>query len=121
MSMRHTDPHGVPASRGASERDVLGSIALAAAGISFAGFLVLLIGHLLDPSDFNNGKHPSPANDVAFFAFVVGLLIALVLGTAVWFYGRRSGRSTARSHAALGAYYGFVALVAAVVIGALGG
>ncbi|MBO1754392.1 hypothetical protein [Allobranchiibius sp. CTAmp26] len=102
-------------------RDVLGTTALVAAAVSFAGFLVLIIGHLVDPSGFNNGKHPDAANNLAFFAYVLGLLIALILGAAVWFHGRRSGRTGPRSPAALATYYGLAFLVVTVVAAMLGG
>ena len=104
-----------------SERDPLGSVALAAAMVSLLGLLVLVIGHLLDPSTFNNGKHPGAANNAAFFAYVLGLLVALFLGGTGWFYGRRHGRARRRSPAALATYYGIAALVVAVVVAALGG
>ncbi|WP_375479056.1 hypothetical protein [uncultured Jatrophihabitans sp.] len=120
MSMRHTDTSAVPAASPNDEHDTFGTIALAAAVISFVGFAVLVIGHQVDPADFNNGKHPSPANNVAFFAYVIGVLVALVLGGAVWFYGRRSGRTGPRSRAALATYYGAVFLVVAVIAAALG-
>lgn len=103
-----------------TERDILGVIALAAAALSFAGFAVLVVGHLADPTDFNNGKNPSPANNVAFFAFVLGLLVALGLGGAVWYYGRRTQRTGPRSPAALATYYGAAALVVAIIGAALG-
>jgi hypothetical protein len=120
MTMRNTDAAASRAARPDTERDVLGTIALVAAAISFVGFAVLIVGHLLDPADFNNGKNPSAANNVAFFAYVLGVLIALVLGGAVWFYGRRSGRTGPRSPAAFATYYGVVFLIVAVVAAALG-
>lgn len=104
-----------------AERDPLGSIALAAAAVSLLGFLVLVIGHLVDPSTFNNGKHAGAANNAAFLAYVLGLLVALFLGGTVWFYGRRHGRVGRRSAAALATCYGVAALVVAVVVAALGG
>ena len=89
--------------------------------MSLLGLVVLVVGHLLDPADFNNGPRPAAANNVAFFAYVLGLLVALLLGGAVWFYGRRSGRVGPRSAAALATYAGVVLLLAGVVGTALGG
>jgi hypothetical protein len=109
------------AARPRVERDVFGTVALGAAAVSLLGFVVLVVGHAVDPSDFNNGKHPSPANNVAFLAYVLGLLIALLLGGAAWFYGRRSGRTGPRSSAAFATYYGVVFLVVGIVAAALGG
>ena len=111
-------PHD--AARPDNERDTIGIVALGAAAVSLVGFAVLFLGHLIDPSGFNNGKHPNAANNVAFFAFVLGLLISLVLGGAVWFFARRAGRGDPRSPAALATYYGVVFLVVAIVAGALG-
>ena len=119
--MPHT-PTDLPATPGAeAERDVFGTVALGAAAISLLGFAVLVVGHLLDPSDFNNGPHPIAANNVAFFAYVLGLLIALLLGGAVWFYGRRSGRTGPRSAAAFATYYGIAFLLIGLGASARGG
>lgn len=114
MSMGHQGAATAP------ERDTFGAVALAAAVISFVGFAVLVIGHQLAPDDFNNGKHPSAANNVAFFAYVFGLLIALIVGGATWYHGRRSGRTGPRSPAALATYYGLVFLMVASCAAALG-
>ena len=119
--MSHAHPHDMSAPLPGAERDVLGTVALGAAAVSLLGFVVLVVGHLLDPSDFNNGPHPAALNNVAFFAYVLGLLVALVVGGGAWFYGRRSGRVGPRSAAALATYYGVVALLVGVVVAALGG
>ena len=104
-----------------TERDVLGSIALAAAVVSAIGYLRLIIGHAVDPTGFNNGKHPNTANNIAFFAFVVGLLIALFLGGASYVFARRAGHTSLRSRAAIGFLAGVGLLVLAVISAALGG
>lgn len=120
MNPRRPDIDPSAAARPDTQRDVLGTVALAAAAISLLGFAVLIIGHLADPSDFNNGKHASPANNLAFFAYILGLLIALGLGGTVWFYGRRTRRAGPRSPAAFATYYGAVALIVAIIAAALG-
>lgn len=105
----------------ALDRDSLGTVALAAAAMSFLGFAVLLIGHLVDPADFNNGKHASGADFIAFYAFVLGLLVALFLGGAVWLYQHRAKRPTRRSPAKIAACYGGAFLIIAIAVAALGG
>ena len=121
MDTHHLDDPRATAVGPTTGRDVLGVTALGAAAVSLTGFAVLVIGHLVDPAAFNNGKHPAAANNVAFFAYVVGLLIALVLGGGVWFYGRRTGSSGPRSSAALATYYGITFLLVTIVAAALGG
>lgn len=105
--------------------DAAGVAGLCAAGLSTVGSLTLLVGHLVDPHGFDNGAHPSVANDVAFFAFVLGLLGALLLGGAGRLATRRSRRSgrasTGRSPATLALAWGVALLVVAVVGAALGG
>lgn len=120
MTTPHPDGPTTIAHRPDTDRDIFGTIALCAAAVSLAGFAVLIIGHLIDPGGFNNGKHPNAANNVAFFAYVLGLLIALLLGGTVWFYARRAGRGDTRSPAALATYYGVTFLIVAIVFGALG-
>ncbi len=120
MNTRHTDINPSAAARPDTQRDVLGTTALAAAAISLLGIAVLIIGHLADPSDFNNGKHANPVNNLVFFAYILGLLIALGLGGTVWYYGRRTRRIGPRSPAAIATYYGVVALVVAIIAAALG-
>lgn len=121
MNPPHTDAPQPTTTRPTTDRDIFGTIALGAAAVSLAGFAVLIIGHLIYPSGFNNGKHPNAANNVAFFAYVLGLLIALVLGGAVWFYACRTGRTGPRSSAALATYYGITFLIVAIIAATVGG
>jgi hypothetical protein len=120
MDVRHKDLEPSAMLGPANRRDVFGTVALVAAAISLVGFAVLVIGHLADPADFNNGKQSSAANNISFLAYVLGLLVALGLGGAVWFYGHRTRQTGPRSFAAIATYYGAAALVTAVVALALG-
>jgi uncharacterized membrane protein YtjA (UPF0391 family) len=103
-----------------TEPDRLGVAALSAAMISLVGFLVLSIGHAVDPHLFHPGNPPTVANNVAFFAFIVGLLIALFLGAALTLHHRRVGRNVRRTPATVALVYGVVFLLVAVVAAALG-
>ncbi len=103
-----------------TEPDRLGVVAVSAATISLAGFLTLAIGHAVDPHLFHPGNPPTVANNIAFFAFVVGLLIALFLGGALTLQHRRAGRGERRPLAVLALGYGILFVAVAVVAAALG-
>ena len=117
--MSHTETGASSALPVRPDRDLLSGVALAAAAISLLGFAVLGIGHLVDPSVFNNTKHPGAADFVAFYAYVLGLLIALLLGGATWLYGRRA--HSPKPRAKIAACYGILFLIIGIVIAALGG
>jgi Kef-type K+ transport system membrane component KefB len=96
------------------------AICVTACAVSLLGFLTLLVGHLVDPSSFNNTKQAGPGNSIAFFAYVLGTLAALVLGGATWFYGRQGSRRSRTRAGRLTAGYGLTALVVAVIAASMG-
>jgi hypothetical protein len=91
-----------------------------ACAVSLLGFLTLFVGHLVDPSYFNNTKQAGPGNSLAFFAYVLGTLAALGLGGSTWFYGRRGPRRSRAQAGRLTTCFGLTALIVAAVAAALG-
>lgn len=118
--MNRTDATRQSTLPSADERDLLGRIAFIAAVVSLIGFAVLFIGQFADPSVFHNGKKTTTANNVAFFAYVFGLLIAMFLGGAVSLYRRRGGHLVSRTPAALAFCYSVVFLIFGVIAAAFG-
>jgi hypothetical protein len=120
MTVSEPNPAAGNAYAAAQTTDPWAIACVTACAISLLGFLSLLVGHLIDPSYFNNTKQAGPGNSLAFFAYVLGTLAALGLGGSTWFYGRRGPR---RSRARIGRFtagYGVAALVVAVIAAALG-
>lgn len=100
--------------------DRVGRIALGAAIVSFIALVVLIIGHLVDPTHFSNTKSASSADELAVGAFVLGLVLAILLGIPAWLIGRRAAR-TGRAPAALALAAAGVLVVVGGVIVATGG
>jgi hypothetical protein len=118
-----TSSDRVPAADGTADAQATDPWVIActlACMVSLLGFLTLLVGHLADPSYFNNTKQAGPGNSLAFFAYLLGTLAALGLGGATWFYNRQGSRRTRAQAGRLTTGYGLAALVVAVVAAALG-
>ncbi len=73
----------------------LDATALAAGTISAVGLISLVVGRIAGARGFGpSDDDTSTLSGVCFFAFVLGLLIAVIAGAAAWWTGRRTGRPT---------------------------
>jgi hypothetical protein len=89
----HTTNSSLTTNSGTARRSALGTTAVVAVGVALAAFVVSVIGRLAGLKGFSNSDADrSTFSDVNFFAFVLGVILALALGTAAWVLGRRSGR-----------------------------
>ncbi len=102
-----------------ARRSTIASIALALAAVSALGFLILAVGNLAGIEGAGEGEDSSLVFSIAWFAFTLGGIAALVTGLIAVVTGSRSGDRETRRAGVMAVAYVVVASVAFVVINAV--
>lgn len=100
-------------------RSTIASIALALAAISALGFLVLAVGNLAGIEGAGEGEDSSLVFSIAWFAFTLGGVAALVTGVIALVTGSRSRNAQTRRAGVIAVAYVVAAIAAFVVINAV--
>lgn len=104
-------------SRDVQRRSRLGTLAIAAGGISAVAFLALLFGVIAGVEGLEEGED-AVLGTVLWSFFTIGALIALVLGVAAFALGRAKHRPADRQAGLVGMGWFLVAVLLVVIINA---